>query len=153
MNILQLPNAVFLVGLIVQCAIRRHFVQRTKSEKKTVRQFDRTEKILLAAMFPPVLLLTRQKKGVAQSNNYKQENANERRPGHALGRGAGLPSSAESARDVHCRASQRCAAGLPTGNAAPNEHPRRHLESLLVSRLLLTKVDGAGTAMGSPAGA
>lgn len=115
MNILQLPNAVFLVGLIVQCAIRRHFVQRTKSEKKTVRQFDRTEKILLAAMFPPVLLLTRQKKGVAQSNNYKQENANERRPGHAVGRGAGLPSSAESARDVHCRASQRCAAGLPTG--------------------------------------
>lgn len=57
MNILQLPNAVFLVGLIVQCAIRRHFVQQTKSEKKTVRRFDRTEKILLAAMFPPVLLL------------------------------------------------------------------------------------------------
>jgi protein-S-isoprenylcysteine O-methyltransferase Ste14 len=57
MNVLQLPNAVFLVGLIVQCAIRHHFVQRTKTEKKAVRRFDRTEKILLAAMFPPVLLL------------------------------------------------------------------------------------------------
>ena len=57
MNILQPPNALFLVGLVVQCAIRHHFVQRTKSEQKTVRQFDRIEKILLAAMFPPILLL------------------------------------------------------------------------------------------------
>jgi protein-S-isoprenylcysteine O-methyltransferase Ste14 len=57
MNILQLPNAIFLVGLVIQCAIRHHFVQRTKFEKKTLRQFDRLEKILLAAMFPPVLLL------------------------------------------------------------------------------------------------
>jgi protein-S-isoprenylcysteine O-methyltransferase Ste14 len=57
MNLWQLPNAVFLVGLVVQCAIRHRFVQRTKSERKTVRQFDRTEKLLLAAMFPPVLLL------------------------------------------------------------------------------------------------
>jgi protein-S-isoprenylcysteine O-methyltransferase Ste14 len=57
MNVSQLPNAVFLAGLVVQCAIRHHFVQRTKSEKKTVRKFDRMEKMLLAAMFPPVLLL------------------------------------------------------------------------------------------------
>src|SRR5262245_45217046 len=57
MNILQLANAVFFVGLVIQCVIRHHFVQQTKSEKKTVRQFDRLEKILLAAMFPPVLLL------------------------------------------------------------------------------------------------
>lgn len=57
MNVLQPPNAVFLVGLVFQCAIRHHFVQQTKSEKKTVRQFDGMEKILLAAMFPPVLLL------------------------------------------------------------------------------------------------
>jgi protein-S-isoprenylcysteine O-methyltransferase Ste14 len=57
MNIFQLPNAVFLVGLVVQCAIRYHFAQQTKSEKKSVQQFDRLEKILLAAMFPPVLLL------------------------------------------------------------------------------------------------
>jgi protein-S-isoprenylcysteine O-methyltransferase Ste14 len=57
MNVLQLPNAVFLAGIVVQCAIRHHFVQRTKSEKKTTQQFDRTEQVLLAAMFPPVLLL------------------------------------------------------------------------------------------------
>jgi protein-S-isoprenylcysteine O-methyltransferase Ste14 len=57
MSIVQLPNAVFLVGLIVQCAIRHHFVQQTKTEKKTLRQFDLTEKILLALMFPPVFLL------------------------------------------------------------------------------------------------
>lgn len=57
MNILQPPNAVFFVGLIVQVVIRYHFVQRTKSEKKTVRQFDRLERLLLAAMFPAVLLL------------------------------------------------------------------------------------------------
>jgi protein-S-isoprenylcysteine O-methyltransferase Ste14 len=57
MNVLQLPNAAFLVGLIVQFAIRHHFVRQTKSEKKTMRQFDRTEKILLAAMFAPVLIL------------------------------------------------------------------------------------------------
>src|SRR5262245_49443704 len=57
MNLVQPPNAIFLIGLIVQCAIRRHFVQQTKSVKKTIRQFDRTEKILLAAMFPPVILL------------------------------------------------------------------------------------------------
>ncbi len=57
MGIVQLPNAVFFVGLVVQSAIRDHFVRQTKSEKKTVRQFDRLEQILLAAMFPPVLLL------------------------------------------------------------------------------------------------
>lgn len=57
MNLLQPPNAVFLAGLVVQCAIRRHLVQQTKAETKCVRQFDRTEKILLGAMFPPVLLL------------------------------------------------------------------------------------------------
>jgi protein-S-isoprenylcysteine O-methyltransferase Ste14 len=57
MNLLQPPNALFLLGLVAQCAIRSHFVRRTKSEKKTIRQFDRTEKLLLAAMMPPVLLL------------------------------------------------------------------------------------------------
>jgi protein-S-isoprenylcysteine O-methyltransferase Ste14 len=57
MSILQLPNAVFLAGLLIQCAIRRHFVQQTKFEKKAIRRFDCTEKILLAAMFPPVILL------------------------------------------------------------------------------------------------
>lgn len=57
MNVLQLPNAVFLIGLVVQFAIRHHFIQRTKSEKKVIRQIDRAEKILLAAMFLAVLLL------------------------------------------------------------------------------------------------
>ena len=57
MNVVQLPNAVFLIGLGVQFVIRHHFVRRTNAEKKTVRQIDRTEKILLAAMFPAVLLL------------------------------------------------------------------------------------------------
>ena len=57
MNMLKLPNAIFLIGLIVQCVIRRHFVQLAKGETKTVRRFDRLEKVLLAAMFPPVLLL------------------------------------------------------------------------------------------------
>jgi protein-S-isoprenylcysteine O-methyltransferase Ste14 len=56
MNLLQPPNALFLLGLVVQCVIRHHFVQRTKSEKKALRQFDRTEQVLLAAMMPPVLL-------------------------------------------------------------------------------------------------
>jgi protein-S-isoprenylcysteine O-methyltransferase Ste14 len=57
MNVLQPPNAVFLAGLVVQFAIRHHFIQRTKLEKKTTRQFDRLEQTLLAAMFAAVLLL------------------------------------------------------------------------------------------------
>lgn len=57
MNVLQPPNAVFFIGLVVQFVIRHHFVRRTKSEQKKVRRIDRTEMILLAAMFPAVLLL------------------------------------------------------------------------------------------------
>ena len=57
MNILQPPNAVFFVGLIVQVVIRYYFARRTKSEKKKIRQFDRLERLLLAAMLPAVLLL------------------------------------------------------------------------------------------------
>ena len=57
MNIFQPPNAVFFVGLAVQFAIRHYFIQRTKPEKKTVQQVDRTEKILLAAVVPAALLL------------------------------------------------------------------------------------------------
>jgi protein-S-isoprenylcysteine O-methyltransferase Ste14 len=56
-NVLQPPNAVFFIGLVVQFLIRHHFVRRTKSEQKKVRRIDRTETILLAAMFPAVLLL------------------------------------------------------------------------------------------------
>ena len=57
MNILQLPNAVFFVGLIVQVVIRYYFAEQTKSEKKKIRQIDRLERLLLAAMIPAVLLL------------------------------------------------------------------------------------------------
>ncbi len=56
MNLLQPPNAVFFIGLVVQFMIRHHFIQRTKSEKKTVRQVDLIEKILLAAVLPAALL-------------------------------------------------------------------------------------------------
>ena len=57
MNITEVPNAVFFIGLVVQFGIRYHFIKRTKSEKKTVRQVDRLEKILLAGVFPSALLL------------------------------------------------------------------------------------------------
>ena len=57
MNFLEPPNAVFFTGLVVQFMIRHHFIQRTKSEKKTVRQVDRIEKICLAAVLPTALLL------------------------------------------------------------------------------------------------
>jgi protein-S-isoprenylcysteine O-methyltransferase Ste14 len=57
MNILQPWNAVFLAGFVVYFWIRHVFLQRTKGEKKAASRFDRSEKILLAAMFPPVILL------------------------------------------------------------------------------------------------
>lgn len=57
MNILQALNAIFFVGLVVQFGIRYHFIQRTKSEKKTVQQIDRVEKMLLAIVLPAALLL------------------------------------------------------------------------------------------------
>ena len=37
--------------------IRHRFLQQTKHEKKAVSIFDKSEKLLLAAMFPPVILL------------------------------------------------------------------------------------------------
>jgi protein-S-isoprenylcysteine O-methyltransferase Ste14 len=57
MNILQPWNVVFFIGLVVYFWIRHKFVQRTRNEKKVVSRFDGLEKGLLAAMFPPVLLL------------------------------------------------------------------------------------------------
>jgi protein-S-isoprenylcysteine O-methyltransferase Ste14 len=57
MNALQPWNIVFLFGLIVFFWIRYVFIKRTKDEKKAVSRFDRLEKVLLAAMFPPTLLL------------------------------------------------------------------------------------------------
>lgn len=57
MNIFQPPNLAFFVGWVVYFSIRHHFIQRTKSAKKEVRQIDAVEKSLLAAMSVAVLLL------------------------------------------------------------------------------------------------
>lgn len=57
MNILEPPNAFFFAGLVLYFWIRGQFVRQTKSAKTAVSQFDTVEKVLLAAMFPPVLLL------------------------------------------------------------------------------------------------
>lgn len=57
MNVLQPWNAVFLVGFVVFFWIRHVFINRTRAEKKAVSRFDTQEKILLAVMFPPTLIL------------------------------------------------------------------------------------------------
>lgn len=57
MNMLEPWNIVFLVGFVLYFWIRYVFQHRTKSEKKAVSRFDRSEKILLGAMFRPVILL------------------------------------------------------------------------------------------------
>src|SRR5262245_42678284 len=57
MNIREPWNLVFLAGFIVYFWIRQVFFQRTKHEKRAVSRFDRLERMLLAAMFPPVILL------------------------------------------------------------------------------------------------
>lgn len=57
MNVLQLPNAIFLAGLVVQIFLRHHFVRRYQGTQKTVRRIDGPEKVLLAAMFLAVLLV------------------------------------------------------------------------------------------------
>ena len=57
MNILQPPNAVFFIGLVVYFWIRHCFINRTKTEKRAVRRVDAIEKILLGIMFLAVLLL------------------------------------------------------------------------------------------------
>jgi protein-S-isoprenylcysteine O-methyltransferase Ste14 len=57
MNILQPWNIFFFVCFVVYFYIRHVFMQRTKTEKKTVSRMDGLEKILLIAMVPPILLL------------------------------------------------------------------------------------------------
>ena len=57
MNILQAPNSLFFIGLLIQFGIRHHFIQRTKSEEKTVRRVDGMEKVLLAIVLPAALIL------------------------------------------------------------------------------------------------
>ena len=57
MNLLEPSNAVFLTGLLVFYGIRAVFARRAKGEAIAVSRFDRREKLLLAAMFPPTLML------------------------------------------------------------------------------------------------
>ena len=57
MNFLQPSNAVFLAGLILFYGIRAVFAKGTKAEPKALSRFDVQEKVLLAVMFPPTLLL------------------------------------------------------------------------------------------------
>ncbi len=57
MNALQPWNIVFMVGTVVFFSTRRVFIYRTKKEKKVVSRFDALERVLLAAMFLPTLLL------------------------------------------------------------------------------------------------
>jgi protein-S-isoprenylcysteine O-methyltransferase Ste14 len=59
MNILQPWNAVFFVGLVAYCQIRRGFIQRWNlmRQKRTVRRIDGLEKVLLLGMFIAVILL------------------------------------------------------------------------------------------------
>ena len=57
MNVVQPPNAVFFIGLIIYFWIRHVFINRTKPEKKTIRRVDAIERILLGTMIPAVLLL------------------------------------------------------------------------------------------------
>ena len=58
MNLLSNPwNVVFFVGFVVYVWIRYVFIERTKHEKKAVRQIDRLEKTLLIGVFLATLLL------------------------------------------------------------------------------------------------
>lgn len=57
MNVLQPPNAFFLVGLIVYFWIRHGFIMRTKTEKKIVSHMDAVEKLLLGLVMLAVLFL------------------------------------------------------------------------------------------------
>lgn len=57
MNATQPWNIVFLIGFVVFFRIRYVFATRAKGQTKAVNQFDRLERILLAMMFPPTVLL------------------------------------------------------------------------------------------------
>lgn len=57
MNIQEPWNIVYLSGFAVYFWIRRVFFRRTQNETKAVSMFDRSERILLAAMALPVILL------------------------------------------------------------------------------------------------
>ncbi len=57
MNVLQIPNAVFFVGLVTYFWTRHCFIQITKGEQKVVQYVGTIEKLLLAAVSVAVLLL------------------------------------------------------------------------------------------------
>jgi protein-S-isoprenylcysteine O-methyltransferase Ste14 len=57
MTFLQPWNIVYLVGYVIFFWTRGVFGQRTKAEKKVLRQVDVLEKFLLMAMTPPTLVL------------------------------------------------------------------------------------------------
>ncbi len=57
MHALEPWNIFFLCGFVVFYGIRHRFIKRTKTEVKAVSRFDTREKVLLAAMAPPTLLL------------------------------------------------------------------------------------------------
>lgn len=57
MNVLQPPNALFLIGLTIYFWIRHGFINRTKTEKKIISRIDVIEKLLLGMVFLAVLVL------------------------------------------------------------------------------------------------
>ena len=57
MNLLEPWNCVFFVGFVVYVRIRHVFIRHTRNEKRVISHMGSMEKILLAAMFPAVMLL------------------------------------------------------------------------------------------------
>ena len=57
MNVTQPWNMVFLWGFIIFVAVRTVYARPAQTERKTVSRFDGRERLLLAIMFPPTMLL------------------------------------------------------------------------------------------------
>ncbi|MEZ5941762.1 MAG: protein-S-isoprenylcysteine O-methyltransferase [Planctomycetaceae bacterium] len=57
MNVLKPWNCVFLVGFIVFAFVRAAYARTGKGDKKAVSMFDGRERLLLAVMFPPTMLI------------------------------------------------------------------------------------------------
>ncbi|MCA8992208.1 MAG: isoprenylcysteine carboxylmethyltransferase family protein [Planctomycetaceae bacterium] len=57
MNVLKPWNCVFLVGFIVFAVVRAAYARTAKGDKKAVSMFDGRERLLLAVMFPPTMLI------------------------------------------------------------------------------------------------
>jgi protein-S-isoprenylcysteine O-methyltransferase Ste14 len=56
-NVTQPWNIVFLIGFVVFFGIRFGYARQASGEKRAVSQFDAVERVLLAMMFPPTMLL------------------------------------------------------------------------------------------------